>query len=270
MNKLPITAFVVSKNEGHLLSACLESLYFCDEIIVINLKSTDNTQEIAERFDARIITIEPEPFLEIIHTNHIGVCSNKWVLITDPDEVTTPELAADITNNFNEWNNSSDIGAIDAPIIYYFRNNPLRGTSWGGVKLRTYLIHRERFKFTAMVHNGRKLLDGYKRVCIVHNGKNHIRHYWMSGFRQIYTKHKRYLKGEGKSKFESGMRTSIFEIIKTPFRQFFYSFVYARGFKDGFTGLFLSFFRSWYFSAVHIELYKYQKKQLSISNKQQP
>jgi glycosyltransferase involved in cell wall biosynthesis len=261
MNKLPISAFVVSKNEGHLLENCIKSILFCDEIIVVNLESTDNTVAIAEKYGSKVITIPPIPIIEIIHHKYINVTKNDWVIITDPDEVASSELVHELQHYFLSILQTSTIGAVDVPIVYFFKNHQLKGTSWGGIKTRTYLIHKDRFIFLSNVHNGRFLLPGFEKHTILSTGKNQISHFWMLGYRQIFEKHLRYLKNEGKSRFDGGRVTSIKQIIATPFRQFRNSFFYAKGYKDGFVGLFLSIFRSWYFTAANIELYKYQRKQ---------
>lgn len=261
MHTLPISAFIVSKNEGHLLENCIKSVLFCDEIIVINLESTDKTIEIAQKYNAKIVTIAPLPVIEMIHEKYIKITKNNWVLITDPDEVTATELANELQNYFLTLNDSNTIGVVNVPIIYYFKNHKLKGTSWGGVKSRTYLIHKERYIFTSNVHNGRFLKDGFQSNNIVFNGENYVKHYWMQGYKQIFEKHLRYLKNEGKSRYNSGQRTTILQILKIPYNQFINSFVYARGFKDGFVGLFLSVFRAWYFTAANVALYKYQNKQ---------
>lgn len=259
MNKLPISAFIVSKNEGHLLENCIKSVLFCNELIVVDLKSSDNTVEIAKKYGAKILSIEPLPVIEMIHQKHITEVKNNWVLITDPDEVTSPELAKEINDDFISFNNSIEIGVVDVPLVYYFKSHQLKGTSWGGIKNRAYLIHKDRYVFTSNVHNGRFLKEGFIKHTIENTGKNHIHHYWMQGYKQIFEKHFRYLKNEGKSRFEQGFRTSFFTILQIPFHQFFNCYFKARGFKDGFTGVFLSLFRAWYFTAANIELYKYQK-----------
>ncbi len=259
MNKLPITAFIVSKNEGHLLENCIKSILFCDEIIVVDLESEDNTIAIAQKYGAKIISIQTIPVIEIIHAQYIGHAKNQWVLITDPDEVASSSLIDEITTYFDKKDNLISIGAIDVPLIYFFKLRALKGTSWGGVKSRTYIIHKERFTFTPNVHNGRFLKPGFGKHVINHDGKNHLNHYWMQSYRQIFEKHIRYLKKEGKSRYETGNRTNLKQIFSTPYKQFIGSFIYARGFKDGFVGFFLSLFRAWYFTAANIELYKYQK-----------
>jgi glycosyltransferase involved in cell wall biosynthesis len=260
MNKLPVSAFIVSRNEGHLLEDCIKSIVFCNEIIVVNLESIDNTVTIAEKYGAKVLTMPTIPIIEIIHHKYINITKNDWVLITDPDEVASVELINELKAYFISLDDSMSIGVIDVPLIFFFKKHALRGTSWGGVKYRTYLIHKKRFIFKPIVHSGRVLSEGYAKHIIVHNGKNHIHHFWMSGYGQIFEKHLRYLKSEGKSRFDRGQNTSIKQILITPFRQFSNSYFYLKGFKDGFIGLFLSLFRAWYFTSANIELYKYQRK----------
>lgn len=260
MNKLPISAFIVSKDEGHLLENCLKSILFCDEIIVINLQSSDNTIAISEKYGARVLTVAPLPIVEMIHQKYIANTKNDWVLITDPDEVTSKALAKQISKDFSTYNDSIIIGVVDVPIKYFFKSHGLIGTTWGGIKNRKYLIHKNRFEFKANVHKGGFLKNGFKKLEINSNGSNHINHFWMSGYKQIFEKHIRYLKNEGSSRFDSGQRTTILKICKTPFRQFIDCYFKASGYRDGFIGLFLSIFRAWYFTAANFELYKYQNQ----------
>lgn len=259
--QLPISAFVVSRNEGHLLGDCLSMLDFCNEIVVIDLESSDNTVAIAQQHGAKVHTVQLLPVVEMVHEKYIGLTQNDWVLITDPDEVASRALVQDIKKCFAFVQASADIATIDVPLVYFFKSHQLKGTSWGGVKERAYIIHKNRYTFNSNVHNGRIVREGFKKYHIEHTGKNHLNHYWMLGYRQIFEKHLRYLKNEGKSRYASGQRITFAEIVKMPFLYFVRSFVYARGFKDGFIGLFLSVFRAWYFTAAHYALYKYQKSQ---------
>ncbi|RTZ02919.1 glycosyltransferase family 2 protein [Flavobacterium sp. RSP49] len=261
MSKLPISAFIISKNEGHLLENCIKSILFCDEIIVVDLESTDNTVEIAKKYGAKVLTIPTIPVGEMIYHKHINITKYKWVLMTDPDEVTTLDLAKDTQNVFHSIKDNSKMGAVFVPIIYFFKSSPLKGTSWGGVKHRAFLFHKERIIIKPIVHTGIALKEGFLSHYIIYNGKNNIDHYWMSGYRQIFEKHLRYLKNEGKSRFVQGYSITLSKILKIPFQQFFNCYIRSRGFKDGFVGLFLSLFRAWYFTVANIELYKYQRKQ---------
>ena len=50
-----LTAVVLAKNEENNIEKCLDSLKFCNEILVIDDNSTDNTIEIAKKLRAKVI-----------------------------------------------------------------------------------------------------------------------------------------------------------------------------------------------------------------------
>lgn len=258
MKKLPITAVVVSCNEGNLLGKCLESLIFCEKIIVVDLESTDSTESVAKMKNVEYIFHHKVPAVEIIHTWIQDKLDTDWLLISDPDEVCPPMLADDIRSFMKQP--PDNIGAVYVPWRFYFGKKPLTGTQWGGIQRRLFLINLRRFYFTEHVHRGRHLKNGYKSFNIKHNGDNCLNHFWMQNLAQLINKHKRYLKQEGKSQYGSGLRTNIKKVLFLPFSSFFNSFVLNNGYKDGFTGLFLSFFWAWYATASQIELWKYQHK----------
>ena len=53
--RLPISALVASGNEAKELRRCLATLGFCDEIIVVDLESTDDTISVAEQAGAGVV-----------------------------------------------------------------------------------------------------------------------------------------------------------------------------------------------------------------------
>lgn len=257
-NKLQISAVIVSKNEGRLLEMCLPSVNFCKQIIVVDLNSTDNTRKVARKNKAEVWQHDPVPVVEIIHEWIQDKVNYAWILITDPDEVISNDLANQIISIFQDFDEA--IGSVRVPWIFYFKNHRLNGTPWGGVNSRILLVNNERFRFTSEVHRGRNLLPEYKEYKISFTGKNCIHHYWMISYLQLIKKHLRYLKAEGKSKYLSNERTSLKQLIKIPKKEFIYSYIKQKGYKDGIRGFFLSLFWAWYQVMAQWCLYKYQKK----------
>jgi glycosyltransferase involved in cell wall biosynthesis len=265
--KLPISAILVGYNEAKFLSSCFEGINFCDEILYFDLGSTDNSLEIAIKYGATIIQHERVLSCEWIHAKFADKTKHEWVLITDPDEVIDISLAQEINQLFNIKGIEKNVGAIMAPWIFYFRNKQLKGTPWGGTNKRVLLVNNKRFVFSAQIHVGRKLKDEYEYMDIPMKCHNVIHHYWMQGYHKLLEKHLRYLKNEGEARYNSGLRTSLKQILKEPLKAFKISFFSKQGYKDGLLGFSLSVFWAWYQTSAQMALYRYQK---SMQIKKQP
>ncbi|WP_149242269.1 glycosyltransferase [Dyadobacter sp. 32] len=258
MKKLNISAIVVGYNESAILKSCLQSISFCNEILYFDLGSVDDSVQIAKELGALVHHHEKVPGCEWIHAKFANSTTYEWVLIIDPDEVVDKDLELEMYRQF-ENGIGDNIGAIKVPCLFYYKDKRLRGTPWGGLNKRIFLIHNKRFLFTPVVHVGRKLLPGFIYLDInIETQCSH--HYWMTDFNMLLEKHKRYLKNEGESRFKEGFRTSVLKIVTSPARQFYYSFVTKKGYLDSFLGVGLSIFWAWYQTAASLELFRVQRK----------
>ncbi len=90
-----LAAVVIARNEETQLGACLESLRFADEIVVVLDRSSDGSAAIARRFGARVIEGAWE--LEGPRRNAgLDACASDWIIEVDADERVTPKLAGEI------------------------------------------------------------------------------------------------------------------------------------------------------------------------------
>lgn len=92
---MKLTGVVIAKNEEKMIEDCLKSLSFCDEIILIDNDSTDNTKEIAQKKGAKVYEIQTNDFSEIRNLG-LSKAQGDWVLYIDADERVTKELAESI------------------------------------------------------------------------------------------------------------------------------------------------------------------------------
>jgi glycosyltransferase involved in cell wall biosynthesis len=81
-----ISATIITFNEEKNIKRCIESLDFCDEIIVVDSLSNDNTCAIATQLGAKVIN---QKFLGHIKQKQLAVdnCTNDWILSLDADEM---------------------------------------------------------------------------------------------------------------------------------------------------------------------------------------
>lgn len=252
-----ITGFVVGFNEEPLLKNSLLHLQGLNELLYVDLNSSDNSVRVAESFHASVIHHDRVPVVEIIHAKLLPICKYDWILLTDPDEVVDKLLKDKIVAL--AASNPSDIAMVTAPLQFYFKNYPLKGTIWGGVNSRVILINKNRVEFSAHVHRGRKMMPGFKQHNI--DGKDIVHHYWMTSYKQLFEKHRRYIEREGESMYSNGHRASFLGLLKAPFSGFRECYIQKKGYKDGIVGLNLSLFWAWYKTSAYLSLRKYESMQ---------
>src|SRR6476661_3928264 len=91
-----LTVIVITRNESARLQACLDSVAFASEWVVVDSGSTDATVEIARAFGARTTVTQDWPGFGAQKNRALDLATGDWVLSIDADERVTPELRASI------------------------------------------------------------------------------------------------------------------------------------------------------------------------------
>ena len=92
---VPITAVVHAHNDALRIGRCLETLYPCDEIVIVDHGSDDGTLHVAREYGARIVKAGAEGFA-IGDLLSSGPRREEWILCLDPSESLTESLAASL------------------------------------------------------------------------------------------------------------------------------------------------------------------------------
>jgi glycosyltransferase involved in cell wall biosynthesis len=87
---------VVCRNEADRLEPCLQSLGWVDELVVLDLESSDGSPELARRAGARVIAHPAVPIVETVRNVAADAATGEWVLVVDPDERVSPGLAEEL------------------------------------------------------------------------------------------------------------------------------------------------------------------------------
>ena len=94
-----ITALLHTENDGLRLGRALETLYACDDILVVDHGSRDFTVRIAHEYGARVV----EASAGFAQQDYLQFARAGWILILDPRESLTEKLAASLI----EWKSES-------------------------------------------------------------------------------------------------------------------------------------------------------------------
>lgn len=111
-----VSAVIIAKNEADMIANCIETVRWCQEIIVIDNGSTDATAEIADQLGARVVSIKTNSFAQL-RTKALRHVKTDWVFYIDADERVTPTLAREIQVHLET--NSGAALQLDRQNIYY-------------------------------------------------------------------------------------------------------------------------------------------------------
>jgi glycosyltransferase involved in cell wall biosynthesis len=99
---LPLSVFIITRNEEIRIARCLDALIaWAGEIVLVDSGSTDRTMEIARSYGIRAMD---RPWTGYGQQKRFAeeLCKHDWVLNVDADEVVTPECAAEIEALFKK------------------------------------------------------------------------------------------------------------------------------------------------------------------------
>lgn len=256
LDKKNITSIVVTFNEARHLGECLDALDFCQEKILIDLYSTDDSVVIARKHGCRIIQHKKVEIVEEIREWATQQASNDWVIFIDPDEIFPKEFIDEICKKIND----KKIGGVSFKRINYFIGEPVRHGLWYGKTRFIRFFNKKAVNFNDLVHDGMRTKKEFRFI----KSDFTIKHYWIDSLEQFYEKHNRYLKHEGKSRYERGERFSISKLYLYQILNFLKWFIIQHGFLDVKNGWKLIKLAIWYDYSSWIMLKKYQEQ---IENK---
>ena len=147
-----ISACIIACDEEQRLPACLASVAFCEEIVLVDSGSTDDTVRIATAAGARVIE---QPWLGFPAQRNVALdnARGEWVLEIDADERITPELAAEIVSFVANPPEGVDLGGL--PLHNVFLGGYL-GPSAKYPEYRRRLLRRGSYRHdeSRTVHEG--------------------------------------------------------------------------------------------------------------------
>jgi glycosyltransferase involved in cell wall biosynthesis len=116
--KLPISCFIIAKNEAHRIARCIASVVdWVDEVIVVEAGSSDDTIKVAMGAGATVLHNDWEGFGQQKRFAE-DKCRNTWVLNLDADEVATPEFRSELAAIFRSGQPEFASYWMDVHIVY--------------------------------------------------------------------------------------------------------------------------------------------------------
>ncbi|WIM05086.1 MAG: glycosyltransferase family 2 protein [Candidatus Nitricoxidivorans perseverans] len=225
-DRQPLSAVLIALNAASQLPGCLDSLAFCDEIVIVDSGSTDATIEIAHKAGARVIHQDwlgygPQKRFAVERAAH------DWVLCLDADERVSDRLRESILVVLG----SPAFSAYRFPRRNRFLGRWLRhGEGYPDWSLR--LFDRRHARWSGDAVHEKVVADGEVgdlRGDLLHDSAETLEDY--------LAKQDRYTTLAAQAALAAGRRATILHPLLSPLIRFIKFYFLRLGFLDGWPGM---------------------------------
>jgi glycosyltransferase involved in cell wall biosynthesis len=225
---LAVTVVIAARNEAANIAACIQSVRWAREILVVEDGSTDDTRSIAEREGAKVIA---NPFVTIgLQRNAaIELASSSWILVVDADERASPSLAQEVEQVIV----SPRFDAYRIPRRNFFLGAEVRHGGWESD--RPVRLFRPSARYNSSRVHEHVVVTGD-----VGTLASHLTHEPYASLDSWFEKLGRYSRWWAEDRFDKGKRTGIGSVTIRPPLRFLTMFVLRGGWRDGARGAMLA------------------------------
>ncbi|NLF25583.1 MAG: glycosyltransferase [Deltaproteobacteria bacterium] len=252
IRRASISAFVVCCNEEKNMVRCLESLKWCDEIVIVDSGSTDRTVEICRQYTDRIFYRKWNGHSEQKQFA-LDQCRGDWILNIDADEEVSTELKSQILRVLGLPKRRREaIKGYEVCRVVYFLGRWWDHGGWYP-EYRMRFFQRRCVRWGGVNPHEKALIDGKTRRL-----KGAIYHYTYSGIPHQVECLNRHSSNSAKYLYLAGKRTRFANIILNPAFRFFKFYILKRGFREGRAGFVVGCIEACYTFLKYVKLWEIQ------------
>jgi glycosyltransferase involved in cell wall biosynthesis len=224
-----ISALITTFNEERHIGACIESLLWCDEVLVVDSFSTDRTPEISRGYD-RVRFVQRTYHGSASQKNWaIDQTKNEWILIFDADERCTPALRDEILALFARGEPEHETYTIDRRC--FFLGKPIRFSGWQHDRV-VRLLRRGAGRYPNRRVHADMVTRGEAPVL-----RNYMLHYMVDDFVEYASRIQRYSWWGAAQSWRDGKRSGPAEVFGRSVWRFLRTYLLQGGIFDGMRGL---------------------------------
>ena len=227
----PISIAIITRDEEDRISACLESLSFADEIVVVDSGSVDDTVHIARSAGCRVLI---EKWRGYAGQKQFAVdqCRNEWVFILDADERIPKETSEKLVEM--PLNGAPSIAAYSFLRKNYFHDRWIRHCGWWPDRI-VRLVNRKRGQFNRRLVHERWIADGTTRDLNLT-----IDHHSFRDYSDLINKMQTYSTLSARDMFAKGKHAGWWTPLSHGIWMFLRTYLIEMGVLEGFDGFMIS------------------------------
>ncbi|MBI4231051.1 MAG: glycosyltransferase family 2 protein [Planctomycetes bacterium] len=238
-----LCAVLITRDEEANLPACLETLRWADEIVVLDSGSTDATREVAARLGARVETRAFDDFASQKNAA-VALATKEWVFVVDADERVSPALADEIRRRIS----SDEAAGFRVPrATWIFGARARFGGNQSDAPVR--LWRRGAARFHGAVHEEARVEGAVGMLRVP------MEHHTIATLEKYQAKLDRYTDFEAKEIAERGP-VRLWRLAVGPLARFLRTYILQLGFLDGRVGLLWALCSAYYYFLKHAKAWE--------------
>lgn len=256
--EIKFSAVILTKNEEDSIVDCIDSVLWCDEIIIVDDLSVDRTIEIVKNLkNEKIKVYKHQLDKDFSRQRNFGLekVNGEWVLFVDADERISEGLRFEIEhvvapqNLFNPKVQGFTVRRTD-----FIWGKELRHGETGSTR-HLRLAKKHAGQWVGKVHEIWKIKGKVGKL------NNPLFHYPHRSISEFLKEINFYTDLRAEELFNKRVKARSFSIITYPLVKFLFNFIFKRGFLDGMQGFILAILMSFHSFLVRGKLWSAGRKE---------
>lgn len=235
-----ISAIINTRNEEKNIRACLETVKWCDEIIVVDMESDDKTKEIAREYTDKIYDHQKILAFDAARKFALEKATGDWIMVVDADERIPRSLGLTL-RQIAESNPPFDICRINRK--NYLLGRWIQYSGWGNDLVMRFFRNGS-IEYTGDIHDF-EIPKG-----TIHDlpktDQDYIIHFNYFDSYHFVEKLNTYTTIESVQLHEKKVDFRMSYLLTKPVKVFWDRYFMYKGYKDGVPGFLLSVYMSFY------------------------
>lgn len=256
-----ISVVINTWNEEENIKRCLESVKWVDEIVVVDMESTDKTVEVAKKYGAKVFFHKYTGYVEPARNFALRCAQGKHILVLDVDE----EIPATLAKKLQEIAKENKVDFVRIPRKNIIFGQWIKYSRWWP-DYNVRFFRRGKVTWPERIH-GIPEAEGKGRD-LEAKEVNAIIHYHYQSISQYLERVNRYTDVQARELINSGYKFAWQDLFKKPSAEFLSRFFAGEGYKDGLHGLVLALLQTFSELIKYLKVWEtkgFETQELSLS-----